>query len=160
MVQFFVRNIFLWMGVMAAQASHIQEDLRADKAYVQNVYAAALRSLSYSESTFSSNSFDSDSDGEDLRREHLLMECIGEKDRSIRDLLAIVRQQETEIAALRQRYVGYESYKITLKRPLKYVTNTHFAAKTWMLTPEQRFGLANMVMPEAGGLLEIKKDQR
>ena len=145
------------MLALPVQASDAQDDPRADRAYVHNIYAAALRTLSRSESMMSSSSMDSDSDAEDIRREQLLRDCIEEKDRSIHDLLNIIRQQETELAALRQRYAGYESYTVTLKRPLKYVQNMHFASKKWLMTPEQRFGLANMVMPEAGGLLEIKR---
>lgn len=145
---------------------------------MQNVYAAAMRSLSASESTFSSYSVDSDSEGEDINRERHLMSLLQEKDRSIRDLLAVVQRQERELSqgaqreqtlrerveaserekvGIHQKYAAYDRYHINLKRPLKYVNNTHFATKSWLLTPEQRFGVANMVMVESGGLFEIKK---
>ena len=65
---------------------------------MQNVYAAAMRSLSASESTFSSYSVDSDSEWEDMNRERLLMSLLQDKDRSIRDLLAVVQRQERELS--------------------------------------------------------------
>lgn len=164
----------LLLFVCTVQAS----DRRADEEYVQHVYAAAMRSLSASESTFSSCSIDSDSEWEDTSRERQLISLLQEKDRSIRDLLAIAKRQEGELlqgrqreqslrervevsererAAIHQKYDAYDRYHVTLKRPLKYVNNTHFTTKSWLLTPEQRFGLANMVMQESGGLFEIKK---
>lgn len=136
----------------------------------------------------SSTSIDSDSEWEDSSRERQLMALLQEKDRSISDLLTIARNQEAGIRdreagltqarqreqtlrdrvqrleeekrATQQKYAPYERYAISLNRPLKYVKNTYFATKTWLLTPEQRFGLANLVMPEAGGLLTIEKIQK
>lgn len=65
-----------------------------------------------------------------------------------------------ELIQLRQKisgYAGYEKYSISMSCTLKYVNNTHFATSTWLLKPEQRYGIANLLAIEKSGIFKINK---
>jgi len=192
----FFKALFLACTLSACGIASSASEEEARHLYARNFYRAAMRSPSPTSSNaltpYSSLYSSFESDEEDPQSEIRWHALLSEKERSIRELLAIVQQQQVELSrqtadlqrlrrdnraqeiALAQErkarqqkeralqeiqacYREHSRYQITLNRPLKYVKPHQFSASPWALTPEQRHAIGNLVTPEAGGLLTIKK---